>query len=108
MPIAGLEVIASRGIGGIRRGGSDQSVSRQPCRLIDKACEIASSYGAYRLKNVRQLIDRQAAKQEQLEFMTEHPIIRNLDVYGDLVRSSLRKPPPSWQQEDASTGPSGN
>ena len=95
------EVIASRGIEGIRTVlGLINLSSRQPCRLIDKACEIADSYGAYKLKNVRQLIERQAAKQEQLEFMQEHPIIRNLDVYGDLVRNSLRKPPPSWRQDD--------
>ena len=66
------------------------------------------SYGAYRLKNVRQLIQRKAAKQEQLEFMEEHPIIRNMDVYGDLVRNSLRQPPPSWQADDASQRPSGS
>jgi hypothetical protein len=76
--------------------------------LIDKACEIAHSYGAYKLKNIRQLIERQAPKQEQLEFMKEHPIIRNLDVYGDLVRNSLRKPPPSWEQQNTSTRPPGN
>jgi len=71
--------------------------------LIDKACEIAISYGAYRLKNVRQLIQRNAAKQEQMEFMQEHPMIRNIEVYGDLVRKSLRKPPPSWRADDASS-----
>ena len=54
---------------------------------------------AYQLQNVRHLIGRQAAKQEQLEFMQEHPIIRSLDVYGELVKSSLRKPPPSWQHD---------
>jgi hypothetical protein len=81
---------------------------RQPCQLIDKACEIAISYGAYRLKNVRQLIKRKAAKQEQLEFMQEHPMIRSMDVYGDLVRNSLRKPPPSWRTDDTTSHPSGN
>jgi len=65
-------------------------VDRQPCSLIDKACEIAISYGAYRLKNVRQLIQRNAAKQEQMEFMQEHPMIRSIEVYGDLVRKSPR------------------
>jgi transposase len=101
------EVIASRGIEGIRAVlGLISLSSRQPARLIDKACEIANSYGAYRLKNVRQLIEQHAAKQEQLEFMKEHPIIRNLDTYGDLVRSSLRKPPPSWRREDSSKRPS--
>jgi hypothetical protein len=97
------EVIRSRGIEGIRAViGLLSLAARQPYQLIDRACEIASSYGAYHLKNIRQLIQRQAAKQEQLEFMQEHPIIRNLDVYGDLVRDSLRKPPPSWQADDFS------
>ena len=103
------QVIASRGVEGLRTVlGLINLANRQPCSLIDKACEIAVSYGAYRLKNVRQLTQRQAAKQEQLEFMQEHPIIRDISVYGDLVRNSLRKPPPSWQQEDLSKRPSGN
>jgi hypothetical protein len=103
------QVIASRGIEGIRTVmGLISLSSRQSCRLIDKACEIADSYGAYKLKNVRQLIERQAPKQEQLEFMKEHPIIRNLDVYGDLVRNSLRKPPRRGQQDDSFQRPSGS
>lgn len=103
------EVIRSRGIEGIRAViGLLSLVDRQPCHLIDKACEIATSYGAYKLKNVRQLIKRKAAKQEQLEFMQEHPLIRSMDVYGDLVRNSLRKPPPSWQPDDTSRRPSGS
>lgn len=100
------EVIRSRGIEGIRAViGLLGLVSRQPCPLIDKACEIAISYGAYRLRNVRQLIQRNAAKQEQMEFMQEHPMIRNMEVYGDLVRKSLRQPPPSWRAEDPSKRP---
>jgi len=100
------EVIGSRGIEGIRAViGLLSLVDRQPCQLIDKACEIAVSYGAYRLKNIRHLIKHQAPKQEQLEFMQEHPLIRNMEVYGDLVRTSLRKPPPSWRAADASARP---
>jgi len=103
------EVIASRGIEGIRAViGLLSLADRHPCHLIDKACEIASSYGAHRLKQVRQLIQRKAAKQEQLEFIEEHPIIRSMDVYGDLVRNSLRKPPPSWRPDDASRRPAGS
>ena len=73
--------------------------NRQSCQAIDKACEIAASYGVYRLSNVRRLIQRQAPKQEQLEFMQEHAIIRNINVYGELVREALRKPPPSWSDD---------
>jgi transposase len=101
------EVIRSRGIEGIRAViGLLSLVNRHPGALIDKACEIASSYGAYRLKNVRHLIQQRAAKQEQMEFMQEHPLIRNMEVYGELVRQSLRKPPPSWQSDDRSGSPS--
>lgn len=97
------EVIRSRGIEGIRAViGLLSLADRQPGALIDKACEIAISYGAYRLKNVRRLIDQKAAKQEQMEFMQEHPIIRSMDVYGELVRKALRKPPPSWEAQNAS------
>ena len=86
------DVIRTRGIEGIRSViGLISLAKREPSQLIDKACEIAISYGAYRLRNIRQLIKRNSAKQEQLEFMQEHPIIRNMDVYGELVRTSLRK-----------------
>jgi hypothetical protein len=54
------------------------------------------------------LLTHQAAKQKQLEFMQEHPIIRSLDAYGDLVRDALRQPPPSWRTENATGRPSGS
>ena len=97
------EVIRTRGVEGIRTViGLLSLVDRQPCPLIDKACEIAVGYGAYHLKNIRHLIGQKAAKQEQMEFMQEHPVIRSMDVYGDLVRKSLRSPPPSWEADNAS------
>jgi transposase len=97
------QVIHTRGIEGIRTViGLLALADRQPCPLIDKACEIAVSYGAYHLKNVRRLIDQKAAKQEQMEFMQEHPIIRSMDVYGELVRKAFREPPPSWEAEKVS------
>lgn len=97
------EVIRSRGIEGIRAVmGLISLVNRQPRPLIDKACEIAVSYGAYRLKDVRQLVRSNAAKQEQMEFMQVHPMIRSMEVYGDLVRKALRKPPPSWHADKPS------
>jgi transposase len=98
------QVIHTRGIEGIRSViGLLSLADRQPRPLIDKACEIAVSYGAYYLKNVRRLVDQKAAKQEQMEFMQEHPIIRSMDVYGELVRKAFRKPPPSWEAEEVSS-----
>lgn len=101
------EVIRSRAIEGIRSViGLVSLANDHPCHLINKACEIASGYGAYRLRDVRRLIDRHAAKQEQMEFMTEHPIIRNLGVYGELVRSAFReqKPVPQSDVSNCSSG----
>jgi transposase len=97
------QVIHTRGIEGIRAViGLLSLADRQSCPLIDKACEIAISYGAYRLKNVRRLIEEKAAKQEQMEFMQEHPIIRSMEAYGELVRKAFHNPPPSWEAEKAS------
>jgi hypothetical protein len=99
------KVIETRGIEGIRAVmGLLHLTERHSVRAIDKACEIAVSYRAYYLRNIRQLIKHQAPKQEQLEFMEEHPIIRNMDVYGDLVRTSLRRPSPSWIRGDSGDG----
>jgi hypothetical protein len=97
------EVIRCRRIEGVRAViGLASLTKRQSHQVIDKACEIALSYGALTLKSIRRLIERDAPKQEQLEFMQEHPIIRSLDVYGDLVKSALRQPPPSWQRNNDS------
>ena len=57
------------------------------------ACQTASTHGAYRLRIIRELIKRQAPKQEQFEFIDTHPIIRSLSEYGELVRTSLSKEP---------------
>lgn len=96
-------VIQSRGIEGIRSVlGLLGLADRHSSQVINKACEIAISYGAYKLANVRRLINRQAPKQEQLEFMEEHPIIRNIEIYGELVRDALRKPSPSENPRNSS------
>jgi len=61
------------------------------CREVEAACEIAQTHGAYRLRVIRALIKRSAPKQEQFEFVDEHPIIRRLSDYGDLVRKAFQE-----------------
>lgn len=90
------EVIRTGGVQGIRTViGLLGLVDRQPTAQVDKACEIAHSYGAYRLKSIRYLLKHHAPQQEQLAFMHEHPIIRSLDTYGELVRNAFRNSPAS-------------
>jgi transposase len=59
---------------------------------LEKACEIALSHGAFRLRTLRQLIARHAtAEQLPLEFLDEHPIIRPLDDYAAVVAAALER-----------------
>ncbi len=83
-----------RGIPGIRvLLGLRSLAARHGDEAIDKACEIAQTHGAYRLRTIRELIKRKGSKQEQFEFMDEHPIIRRLSDYGDLVRKAFQEVP---------------
>ena len=47
---------------------------------IAEACELALSHGAYRLGDLRELI-KQPVRQDNFEFMDEHPLIRDMDEY---------------------------
>ena len=85
-------MVQERGIQGVRvLVGLMSLAKRHSDKSIDKACETAQTHGAYRLRTIRELIKRQAPKQEQFEFMQEHPIIRNISEYGDLIRNAFMK-----------------
>jgi hypothetical protein len=86
---------ACRGIEGVRvLQGLMSMTHRHPAESIEKACEIAHSHGTYRLRDVRKVIDRQAAKLEQFEFAEEHEIIRSLSEYEALVHSAFSRENP--------------
>ena len=85
-------MIAHRGVEGVRvLQGLLSLAGRHRPSSIDRACGIALSYGAYRLRAVRALIDRDAPRQEPLPFLEEHPLIRSLADYGQLVHPSFPK-----------------
>ena len=90
------EMIQHRGIEGVRvLMGLLSLADRHPCDAIEQACEVAATHGAYRLRTIRQLIKRRGEKQNQFEFMDEHPIIRSLNEYDEFVHTALTKE--SWQ-----------
>jgi hypothetical protein len=66
---------------------------------LDHACQTALSYGAFRLRTLRQLLKRRGPTQEPLPFLDEHPIIRPLSDYGQWVRSALASPGGRNQQD---------
>ncbi|MGI8979563.1 MAG: hypothetical protein ACR2FY_10080 [Pirellulaceae bacterium] len=84
----------NRGIQGVRvLQGLLSLTKRHPCESLEKACETALAHQAYRLRTLRQLIERQAATQEPLPFLDEHPLIRPLSDYGRIVTAALARSP---------------
>lgn len=83
-------MVQQRGIEGLRvLMGLLALAKRYPCAQIERACQVATSHGAYRLRTLRELIGRQGQNQEQFEFIDEHPIIRSLAEYGQVVQRSI-------------------
>jgi transposase len=86
-------MISARGIEGVRvLQGLLSLAQRHKAGVIERACEVAFSHGAYRLRTIRQLLKRDAPEQETFEFLDEHPIIRPLSDYGKLVSTSFQRP----------------
>jgi transposase len=85
-------VVAARGVESVRvLMGLLSLAHRSPVAAIERACGIAASYGAYHLRTVRALIDREAPRQEVLPFVSEHPMIRPLSEYQKFVHDSFQK-----------------
>jgi transposase len=94
-------VVNARGIEGTRvLQGLLALTKKHPCEALEKACEIALSHGCWRLRTVRQLLGRKAAKQEPLPFLEEHPFIRPLADYGAIVAQAIQR-----QADRAAHGP---
>jgi hypothetical protein len=81
-------VVKSRGAPGMRTiQGLLALARRHTSAQIDRACELAVKSGAYRLRNIRALI---GSTEEQTElFVSEHPVIRNMNEYGRIVKVVL-------------------
>jgi hypothetical protein len=85
-------MLAGRGIEGTRSLQGLLSLGQKhPHETLEKACETAISYGAFRLKTLRQLLARKAVPQMPLPFLDEHPIIRPLDDYAQIVARAIHR-----------------
>jgi transposase len=79
-------MLQARGVEGVRvLQGLLNLAHRHPGDAIERACDVARSYGAYRLRTIRALLERQAPRQESLPFLEEHSIIRPLSDYGRFI-----------------------
>jgi transposase len=85
-------VIRNRGIEGTRvLVGLNSLHERYESRLIERACQIAHGHGAFHLRTIRELLKRQEPAQQQaaFAFVAEHPIIRPLSDYSQLVHDAF-------------------
>ena len=84
--------VAERGVAAVRvLRGLLSLTEKHPSRVIEQACDTAHANRCYRLASIRELIKRSGAKQQAFEFLEEHPIIRNLSEYSDIVRVDFKK-----------------
>ena len=80
-------LVAAKGVQSVRVLQGLLSLSgKHSSGAIEQACRTAHSYGEYRLASIRKLIAHAGPDQQQFDFLEEHPIIRNLSHYGDVVR----------------------
>ncbi len=86
-------VIAARGAPGIRvLVGLKALAGKHTADDLEVACETALTYGAHRLRSIRNLLKRPSkTKQQQLAFIDEHPIIRPLSDYSIESLNAFRK-----------------
>lgn len=72
---------------------------KHPVAELERACRQAIEYGAWRLRDVRELLSRAPAADTQLSFLETHPLIRNLEAYGNIVpvcfTSQTKQPQPT-------------
>lgn len=86
-------VIGQRGAWGIRvLQGLTALTRHHSSRALDEACRQALTLNVTRLRQVRTLLQAPPAQQE-LEFLTEHPLIRDLAEYGACISSTAAPDP---------------
>jgi transposase len=93
-------ILSQRGIHGIRvLMGLVSLTQRHPIHAVEQACQVAHSYGAHRLRDLRHLLKHHSAGssgtlvQEQFEFVAEHPLIRSLQDYSQLIHVAFQETP---------------
>jgi transposase len=85
-------LIQARGVEGLRvLQGLLSLTKRYAAAQLERACGIAHSYSAYRLRTLRQLIERDAPAQPTFDFAQEHPMIRPLSEYQQFVHDAFQK-----------------
>lgn len=92
-------VLKDRAIQGLRVLVGLLALARKhSSQAMEQACGRAVRAGLLKLRNVREILKRlNAPEQTEMEFMSEHPLIRSMTSYGTLVRVSFHEERP-WRE----------
>lgn len=83
-------MLQARGIQGVRvLQGLLAMAGRYRAEQIEKACELAITHQAFRLRELRALM-KQPQRQLRLDFADQHPLIRPMAHYGRIVQVHFR------------------
>jgi hypothetical protein len=87
-------MMQARGIEGMRvLQGLLSLADKHPHDQVNQACGLALEHGAWRLRTLRQLVKHDLNRtDQQQDLLEEHPIIRSLADYGQLVHNSFLQP----------------
>ncbi len=83
----------TRGLQGLRvMQGLLQLAGKHPAAELEKAARVATHHGAWRLRDLKRLLEL-PTNVVQLDFLETHPLIRSLDAYRITPLENLNPPP---------------
>jgi transposase len=94
-------MLADRGIEGVRvLQGLMALSSKYPSYILNQACRTALYSNSYRLKTLKQWL-RKNENQNEFEFVKNHPLIRPLSEYQNIIHVSFK--PKNEEPKDETT-----
>jgi transposase len=82
--------ISEHGVQGMRIIQGLLSLTRKyESHAIERAAEIAWRSGSFRCRTLKKLLEHGGAKQQTIEFMDEHPVIRSILEYDQFFKQAL-------------------
>jgi len=98
-------VLDARGAWGMRvLQGLSALTRHHTAHAINEACRRALTQNMIRLRQVRTLLAA-PTEQREMEFVSEHPLIRHLAEYGDILASTAPGPACGGHGSDELSGP---
>lgn len=99
------QVISARGAWGMRvLQGLSALTRHHTSRAINEACRLALTQNMIRLRQVRALLSA-PTEQLEMEFLSEHPLIRDLAEYGAMLNPAAPGPACGGHGSDELLGP---